>query len=180
MVLTSAVESTFLLAAENAQDRIPILVRSAQTAFSSPKDEVGRQDSVKDLLKKLKHSKLVRAVESEKEALLVLEVLGRETGSDLRPEEISWLWRWSCCARRSYLTARLIAGECSAEFTGESGKVGKFTDYGDAAKRVVKQVEAWVNANRDKVLAPKPPAGVAGTETTPQDAKPSACQGVIK
>jgi len=124
-------------------------VRSAQTAggFTGPSKD--RQDSVKDLLKELKDSNSLRAVESEKEALVVLEVLERETKRETN------IWGRQ---NKSNLTVRLTAGEYSAELAGESGSKGVLKGYGAAAGRVVKQVEAWVNTNRDKLLALKPPA----------------------
>ena len=138
--------STFLLASEKAQDRIPILIRSGATAggFTDPSKD--RQDSVKDLLKKLKDSDWVRPVESEKDALAVLEVLERET-----KRETNLMGRQN----KSSLTVRLTAGEYSVEFTGESGSKGVLKGYGAAAGNVAKQVEAWVKANRDRLLALK-------------------------
>jgi hypothetical protein len=163
MVLTGAIASTFLSASETAQNRIPIFVRSAQNAggFTDPSKD--REDSVKDLRKKLKDSDSVRPVESEKEALVMLEVLGREMKSE-----------WGR-GTNTYLTVRLTAGQYSAEFTGKSGSASGFTAYGDAAGKVVEQLEAWIKANRDQLLALKrqaAPAGAAGPETTPPTPKP--------
>jgi len=104
MVLTSVVLATFLFALEATQDRIPIFVRSAQAAggFTDPSKD--RQDSVKDLLRKLKDSDSVRPVESEGEALVVLEVLERETKRETN------LWGRQ---NKSYLTVRLTARQAS-------------------------------------------------------------------
>ena len=149
VVLTiMTIGSTVLFASEKVkdkvQDRIPVFVTTGQTAggFTDPSED--RQDSLKDLRKKMKVSESVRPVESEKEALVVLEVLERETRREMRllgPQN------------KSYLTVRLTAGEYHVEFTGESGSKGLFTGYGAAAGKIVDQLETWVEANRDHLLA---------------------------
>ena len=74
------------------------------------------------------------------------EVLDRDTKRETN------LWGRQ---NKSYLTVRLTAGGYSVEFTGESGSTGALTGYGAAAAKVVKQLEAWVKANRDRLLALK-------------------------
>jgi hypothetical protein len=134
-----------------AQERIPVFLKSAQTSggFTDPSKD--RQDSTNDLAEKLRDSKAVRQVESEVDAVIVLEVLGRETKRESNLNTALFGSRQN----RSYLTVRLTAGEYSAEFQGESGSKGVLTGYGDAASKVVKQLDDWVKANRDKLLALK-------------------------
>jgi hypothetical protein len=146
VILISVITSAFLFASDKAQDKIPVFVKSAGNAggFTDPSRD--RQDSMKDLMKKLNNSDSVRLVESEKDGLAVLEVLGRDT----KRERNAWGWE-----NKSYLTVRLTAGEYSVEFTGESGSKGVLTGYGAAAEKVVKQLDAWVKANRDRLLALK-------------------------
>ncbi|MBE3111612.1 MAG: hypothetical protein IMZ46_14090 [Acidobacteria bacterium] len=146
LVLISVISSSFLFAAEQSLDKIPIFVKSGATAggFTDPSKD--RQNSTKDLLNRLKNSRAVRLVESEQDALVVLEVLGRETKRETN------LWGRQ---NKSYLTVRLIAGEYSAEFTGDGGSKGVLTGYGAAAGKVVKQLEEWIRANRDQLLVVK-------------------------
>lgn len=146
-VVMGVIVSTFLLASEGAaQDKIPVFVKSAATAggFTDPSKD--RQDSVKDLLKKLKESKSVKPVNSEEEAVVILEVLDRET-----KRESNLFGRQN----KSYLTVRLTAGEYSTEFTGESGSKGVLKGYGAAAGKVIDQLEAWVKLNRERLLSVK-------------------------
>lgn len=151
VVLIGVIASTILLASQKAQDRIPVFVKSGTTAggFTDPSKD--RQDSMNDLVKKLKDSKSVRSVDSEEEAVAILEVLDRETKRESNINTALFGSRQN----KSYLTVRLTAGEYSAEFTGESGSKGVLKGYGAAAGKVVKQLEDWVKVNRDRLLALK-------------------------
>jgi hypothetical protein len=132
-------------ASQGDQDKIPVFMKSLDAGgFTDPSKD--RQDSVKDLLKKIKDSKVVRPVSSEAEALAVLEVLGRAT-----KRETNFWGRQN----KSYLTVRLTAGEFSTEFEGESGSKGILKGYGAAAGKIVKQLEEWVKANREQLLSQK-------------------------
>jgi hypothetical protein len=124
------------------QEKIPVFVKSgaATDGFTDPSKD--RQDSVKDLLKKLKDSKVLAPVQSEEQAVVVLEVLDRET-----KRETNFWGRQN----KSYLTVRLTAGEYSTEFTGESGSKGVLKGYGAAAGKVVDQLEDWAKANRERL-----------------------------
>jgi hypothetical protein len=132
-------------------ERIPVFVKAAGSAsgFSDPSKD--RQDSVKDLQKKVDDSKAVRLVGSQNEALIVLEVLARET----KRETNGWTAFNGQRQNKSYLTVRLTAGEFSTEFEGESGSKGMLKGYGAAAGKVVKQLDDWVKANRDRLLMNK-------------------------
>jgi hypothetical protein len=142
-LLMTAVLVTAFGASVLAQDKIPVFVKTAATAngFTDPSKD--RQDSVQDLRKKLMDSKAVVPVESAKEALVVLEVLDRETKWEMN------LWGPH---NRSYLIVRLTAGEYAAEFAGESGSRAMFKGYGAAAGNVVDQLEAWVETNRARLV----------------------------
>ena len=134
------------VAVASAQEKVPVLVRgeAASEGFTDPSKD--RQDSVKDLLKKLKDSRPVRVVSSEDEAVAILEVLDRET----RRETNMWGRQ-----NKSYLTVRLTIGDYSTEFEGESGSKGIMKGYGAAAGKIVDQLEAWVDANRQRLLSTK-------------------------
>lgn len=145
-------------AAEKPAERIPVLVRGGGEAegFTDPSKD--RQDSKKDLLKKVKDSDWVRPAESEADALVILDVLDRETKRETN------LWGRQ---NKSYLTVRLTAGEFTTEFTGESGSKGVFKGYGAAAAKIVKQLEEWVKTNREKLLSMKKESAPAETEKAP-------------
>jgi hypothetical protein len=146
IVLIGAVASAVLLASEkaNAADKVPIFVKSGATAdgFTDPSKD--RQDSTKDLLKRLKDSDVVRVVDSDKDAVAVVEVLDRNTKREVNVFGAQ---------NKSRLTVRLTAGDYSTEFAGESSSSGIMKDYRGAAKSIVKQLEAWVKANHDRLSA---------------------------
>ena len=142
--------SLFLCAAAQDQTVIPVFVKGEGAAggFTDPSKD--RQDSIKDLLKKLKDSRAIRLVESESDAVVVLEVLSRET-----KRETNAFALLGSRQNKSYLTVRLSAGEYSTEFTADGGSSGLVTGYKKAAGKIAKQLEEWVKANRDKLLALK-------------------------
>jgi hypothetical protein len=149
LLLVSLITSTTLSAAEATLPRIPIAVRSAGTAEGYTDPSPGRQASVEDLRRKLAASKSLAVVDADGEALVVLEVLDRDTRGHR-----NLLGRHN----KSSLTVRLTAGDYSTDFRAESGTLGVLTAYGAAAGKVAKQVEAWVAANRERLRAQSAPA----------------------
>lgn len=147
LALASAASS--LVVADQLREKVPVFVRSAQAAdgFSDPDKK--RRDSVKDLVKKLRESKSLRLVDSEGDGWAMVEVLSRET----KREANVMTGLFGSKQNKSYLNVRLTAGSFSAEFEGESKSKGMMTGYGDAAGKVVKQLEEWVAANYDRLLA---------------------------
>jgi hypothetical protein len=127
---------------------IPLFVKSAQATGGFTDPDKGRADSVKNLVDRLKNTASVRLVPTPEEAVIVLEVLGREKkpGRSVlwgRKEEVS-------------LGVQVTAGEYSAEFTGASNTnkgFGVVGNYGRAAGEVVKQLDAWVKANQEPLQA---------------------------
>jgi hypothetical protein len=113
------------------QDRLPVFVRSAQSASGFTDPSKARQDSVKDLVKKLKDAKGMQAAESEAQAVILIEILDLETKRETN------MWGQQ---NKSYLTVRVTAGQFVTEFTGESGSKGVMKGYGDAAGKIVKQL----------------------------------------
>jgi hypothetical protein len=133
-------------------DRIPVFVKCTVSSdgFTDPDSHHAKsmQDSTNDLLKALKAIKIsspIRLVEAEKDAVVVLEVLDRDTKSTG-----SVLWGQQ---NKSSLTLRLTAGKYSTEFKGESGMRGRTTGYSAAASKAVNLVENWVAANHDRLMA---------------------------
>ncbi|HEY3383584.1 MAG TPA: hypothetical protein VGK32_17605 [Vicinamibacterales bacterium] len=93
---------------------------------------------------KIENSKVLFLAESEADAVIVLDVLGRETNREVN------VWGRQ---NKSVLTVRLTVGEYSTEFSGDGGSSGIFTGYAAAAGKVVKQIEKWAKANTEQLLA---------------------------
>jgi purine nucleoside permease len=126
-----------------AQVPVRIAVKSAATADGFTDPSKARQDSVKDVTNRLKDSKVVQLV-PEGEAIAVLEVLDRQTNREVN------FWGTQ---NKSSLVVRLTAGDYSTEFVGESGSSGILKNYKGAASSIVKQLEAWVKANHDRLVS---------------------------
>lgn len=135
------------LHAQQAPTKIAVFIRgqSAATGFTDPSK--ARQDSVKDLIKKIRESKTMRLAESADDALVILEILDRGTGRTWRP--------FMGLQNHSTVVVRVTAGEYTADFNGESGDTGAFTGYRKAATQIVKQMDEWIATNRDRILALK-------------------------
>jgi hypothetical protein len=128
-------------------EKVPVFVRAAgsQAGFTDPSKD--RDDSVKDLKKKVSDAKHVRLASTEVEALVILEVESRET----KRETNGWTAFSGARQNKSYLTVRLTAGEYTTEFQGESGSKGMLKGYAAAAGKVVDQLDSWVQANYEKL-----------------------------
>jgi hypothetical protein len=74
--------------------------------------------------------------------------LGRETKREVN----GWSALSGAAQNKSVLFVRMKLGDYSTEFSGVSGSKGMMTGYGDAANKVVQQVEKWVEANRAKLV----------------------------
>lgn len=124
--------------------KLPVFVTSpaAVNGFTDPDQH--RQDSIKDLTDKLKDAKRLRAVTTPEDAVILVEVLARETRREVN------IWG---AQNKSVLLVRVTAGDYSTEMTGESGSKGVMSGYGDAAKKVVKQLDEWALANKDKLAS---------------------------
>jgi hypothetical protein len=151
-LVCALVTASTILSAAQKSEKVSVFVRSAvASGFTDPSRD--RSDSIKDLVKKLKGSDTLRPADSEQDATLILEVLDRET----KRESNAWTAFGGHRQNKSYLTVRLIAGEFSTEFSGESGSRGVLKGYGAAAGKVVDQLEDWVKANREKLATLKKP-----------------------
>jgi hypothetical protein len=137
-----------LSVAAQTQEKLAVFVAGVGTdGFTDPSK--ARQDSAKDLAKKITGSKTLRLVQTVDEAVAVLTVLDRVTVT----EHNGFAAFSGQGQNRSALTVRLTAGEYSTEFSGASGSKGVMTGYGAAAGQVVKQLEEWVKANHAKLVA---------------------------
>jgi len=149
LVATVLVASLGIKAQETKPDKIPVFVRSAASVDGFTDPDKHRNDSVKDILNAIKGSKTIVAAPTEGEALVLIEVLGRETKS----ERNGFTALNGQKQNKSYVSVRVTVGDHKVEFTGESGSKGVLTGYGDAAKKVYKQLEEWVKVNRAQILA---------------------------
>ena len=149
VVMLTVCGSIVVASPEDGAAKVPIFVKSgaAASGFTDPSKD--RQDSARDLCDKIRDSKWVRVADSEQSALVVLEVLRRETR-----QASNTGWRsFGPPQSKSLLMVRLTAGEFSTDFSGESTSVGELTSYGAAAGKVVKQLEEWVKANKEQLAA---------------------------
>jgi hypothetical protein len=133
--------------AAQAAKAVPVFVASEATAqgFTDPSKD--RRDSIKDVEKKVKDSKALILVDKAEDAVIVIEVLGRETKREVN----GWTAFSGYAQNKSSLSVRMKVGDYTTEFSGESGSKGMLKGYGDAANKIVKQVEEWVKVNRGKL-----------------------------
>jgi hypothetical protein len=129
---------------------IPVFVKAAQAADGFTDPDKSRTDSVKNLRDKLEDAKWLRLVDSEEEAVILLEVLGRNTEFD---RGSAWNLVGGYGQKHSSVTVRLTAGSFTSEFTGTGGASGLFSGYGKAAGKVVDHLEKWVKENGDRLRA---------------------------
>src|SRR6185295_16432064 len=146
-VFVGAMLAAVLLVAStsHAQERVPVYLQNGAGADGFTDPSKARTDSLKDLAKQLRDSKVVRITDAPADAVVTLEVLARETHRD-----VTLMWG---VQNKSGLTVRLTAGDYTTEFSAESGSHGLLTGYGDAAKKIVKQFEGGVKANHERLSA---------------------------
>jgi hypothetical protein len=145
-LLAPMIVLTVTVAGLVAQERVPVFIKGAgaDAGFTDPSKD--RQDSVRDLTKRLEKSHVVRVVTNESDATTVIEVLDRATTLEMNllgPQN------------KSSLSVRLKVGDYSTEFNGAAGSRGVITGYGAAASKIANQVESWVTANRERLASVK-------------------------
>lgn len=148
LALALAMGSSMAAQKPEAPQKIAVFVGSeaAVQGFTDPSKE--RQDSIKDIEKKVRGSKTLTLASKQEDAILLLEVLGRETKREVN----GWTAVSGAAQNKSVLLVRMKVGDYSTEFSGTSGSKGMMTGYADAANKVVEQVEKWVEANRAKLV----------------------------
>src|SRR3990172_2989467 len=123
----------------SASTKIPLFLKSQSSeGFTDPSED--RRDSEKDLLKRLKKCDEFLLVETEEEAVMVLEVLDRAESQQHGPFA-------GKTQRKKTLMVRLTVGEFSTDFTGETSLMSIGGGWGVAAKSVVKQLKEWAKEN---------------------------------
>ena len=126
-----------------AQNKIPVFVKAVQAAEGFTDPDKSHTDSVKDVIKSLKDSKVVQLVTSGDDAAIVLEVLDRDMVVS------RGLFKPQFSQTHTAVTVRIVVGTFSADFTGTSG--GALNAYGRAAGNAVDKFEKWVKENRAKL-----------------------------
>jgi hypothetical protein len=153
MMMTAAVMAMAMavgVAAQKAQ-AVPVFVTGGTNALGFTDPSKDRQDSIKDVEKKVKDSKTLMLVDKAEDAVIVIEVLGRETKREVN----GWTALSGAAQNKSSVSVRMKVADFSTEFSGESGSKGMLKGYGAAASKIVTQVEEWVKVNRDKLPASK-------------------------
>lgn len=134
---------------------VPVFLTTGATAggFTDPDKE--RADSRKDLDEALRSKKKsLRVVATKEEAVIMLEVLGR----DVREDSGSYSKAFGGKNEVKNVRVKLTAGEYSAELAGSSagGGFGGGPGRGawkKAAYKVADQIEKWVEANQAQLAA---------------------------
>lgn len=168
MKLTLPVLSFLLLfagvaTARQGDPRMPIFVRSAASVSGFTDPDKARRDSTRDLQNAFRNARTVRLAESEEQAIILLEVLGRET----RREVNGYTFLTGQAQNKSVLMVRLTVGEFSTEFSADGGSSGMVTGYGRAAKKVAEQVERWVRENNPRLAEAMRARGAGAVSPAP-------------
>jgi hypothetical protein len=128
----------------NVSAPIPIFVATTdESGITSPDKDV--RDSTKDLISSLKDKHGVCLTENREQAIVILEVLGREKAQATQ----SWLGRSRDCTvavKVSYGEHETTISQSAAGGTISSGGAWK-----KAAGKVAKRIEEWVAENRTKL-----------------------------
>jgi hypothetical protein len=125
----------------------PVLVRTATYAAGFTEPSRDRADSLEDLLRAFDRIAAVALARNEDDAVIVVDVLGRETR-----RELNGLTALTGRAQnKSWLTVRLTAGDFTTEFSGNGGSTGMLTGCAAAAGNVAEQIERWILDHRDRL-----------------------------
>ena len=149
LTLTLALGTTFVFAEGRPVKPVPLFLTTPATSggFTDPNKE--RQDSMKDLTEALSKKKNIRLVTTQEEAIIVLEVLGR----DVREDSGSYSKMFGGKNEVKNVRVKLTVGEFITELSGSSagGGFGGGPGRGawkKAAYKVADQIEKWVQDNQ--------------------------------
>jgi hypothetical protein len=109
--------------------RIPMLIRTAAEGKGFTDPDQARKDSAADLRKACEHLPHIRLVSREEDAVLILEVLGRETTREVNMAT----FLTGQAQNKSHVSVRLTAGDFSVDFSVDGGSSGMNTGYRRAA-----------------------------------------------
>ena len=136
------------LSAAPPAERVKVFVTSAtnEQGFTDPSKD--KSDTVKDLKNALKDKGSVQLTDNKDDATIVLTVLDRKTagltagflGGAARDREIHV--KFTCGTFETDMSA-----------SAQGGVMGSGGSWGKAARKIAKQVDEWVVANRAKLSA---------------------------
>jgi hypothetical protein len=125
---------------------VPVFVTSVGAADGFTDPDGTRQDSVKDLKGSLAYKKKTLAlVEKREDAVVVLTVVSREKGGFWGPGNT--------------LRVKMAVPGFETELapTVRGGAIWQgYSQWAPVADRVIKEVDKWVQANRDRLAVPEP------------------------
>jgi hypothetical protein len=134
-----------------AQTRIPIFVTSvgASDGLTDPNKE--NQDTMKDLRDSLKGRKGIVLTERREDAAIVLVVQGREK-AQLTVSPLSGILGTGP-SRDCIVRVKFLYKGTETEMSGSAngGALMSGGAWGKAAGKVAKQIEQWIDANREKL-----------------------------
>lgn len=134
-------------AARDGHSPVPVFVVTTSAEGFTQTKQVA--DSTRDLIKSLKDKKGLCLTEKRDDALVVVEILGREKAQ----QTASWLGN----SRDVTVSAKLTAGtfETVISESAAGGTVMAGGAWGKAAGKVAKRVEEWIRDNRAKLTEAK-------------------------
>lgn len=154
--MRTTIAATFILAAlavgtASAKDGISVYVTSvgASDGMTDPNKE--NQDTVKDLRDSLKGKKNVVPIDKRDEATIVLVVQSREKAQITASPMGAILG--SGPSRDCTVRVKFIYKTTESELSGSAagGTMSSGGAWSKAAGKVAKQVEQWIEANKDQV-----------------------------
>jgi hypothetical protein len=134
------------LAASSERTKIYVTSAGTQNGLTDPSKD--NADTVKDLREAISDRKALALAESPEDALIVLTVLNRETAGLTGGF-------MGTAARDRTIRVKFTYQDFETELTAsaQGGTLGSGGAWGKAAKKIAKQVEAWVTQNRAKLSA---------------------------
>lgn len=134
-------------ATRDGQSPVPVfVVTTSPEGFTQTKQVA---DSTRDLVKSLKGKNGICLAEKREDALVAVEVLGREKAQQTAT--------WAGTGRDVTVAAKLTAGtfETVISESAAGGTVMAGGAWGKAAGKVAKRIEEWVRDNRAKLAETK-------------------------
>lgn len=135
--------------APHAPVRVYVTSEMAGTGLSDPNKDI--RDTIKDLQEAVLDRKTFALAESREDASIVLVVLPRETEGMTA--------NWAGTGRDRVVKVGFESGDVKTTMQASvmSGSMGSAGAWGKAAKKLVKQIDEWVTANRGRLEQPVEP-----------------------
>jgi len=129
---------------------VKVYVTSGASASGFTDPSKDNRDTIKDLKEAISDHKSLALAESADDATIVLTVQGRQTAG------VTAGFLGSAARDRS-IRVLFTCGEFHTEMTAsaQGGTLGSGGAWGKAAKKIIKQVDEWVTANRARLERPE-------------------------